>query len=274
MLAAGVETDACSGDIFKHHHAALLAEYFEAEGMPLCPACSNRDSRRAGALADTRTKDVPMMDLLQCPMCDIHGFLLTGRKASEQDVALPSRSKDTVLDYSYALAEPATWAESSQISIRRGNVDIGDPMIMRSSCRSGAYALCVRYKCAAVGVDTYMWQPLIEEERRMERHRCVLRALRDQILSPDGARTGRMLPHVTDIRGAIMLRTRIGRAYMCSPLRSDFVEQLERTASIASDVSMVLRFEQWEEFAARMEFLIAQSLPCSPRKQALPLLGN
>src|SRR5712692_6493074 len=50
LLADETETDACSGDILKHHHAALLAEYFEAEGLPLCPACRMRDSRRAGGL--------------------------------------------------------------------------------------------------------------------------------------------------------------------------------------------------------------------------------
>jgi CRISPR/Cas system-associated protein Cas7 (RAMP superfamily) len=38
LLAGGTETDACSGNIAKHFHAVLLAEYLEAAGCPLCPA--------------------------------------------------------------------------------------------------------------------------------------------------------------------------------------------------------------------------------------------
>ncbi len=52
LLADGHETDACSGNIAKHHHAVLLAEYLEAAGSPLCLACSARDGRRAAALID------------------------------------------------------------------------------------------------------------------------------------------------------------------------------------------------------------------------------
>lgn len=274
VLAGGQETDACSGDILKHHHAALVAEYFEAERMPLCPSCSIRDARRAGALADTRTADISLANLLRCPQCDIHGFLLTGRRSGGSTPALPARSKDSVLDFSYALAEPDTFDESIQINVRRGNADVGDPMILRSSCRSGAYALCIRYKCAAVGVDTYSWQPLIEEDERLRRHQCVLRALRDQILSPDGARTTGMLPHVTGVRGAIVLRSRIGRAYICSPLRQDFVEQLKAAAAATSDSSVVLCFDKFEDFARHMEYLIAHSVPCTPQKQTLGDLGS
>src|SRR5689334_21905478 len=52
LLADGSESDACSGDIAKHYHATLTAEYLAAFGVPLCPACQVRDGRRAGALAE------------------------------------------------------------------------------------------------------------------------------------------------------------------------------------------------------------------------------
>jgi hypothetical protein len=51
LLADGTETDACSGNIAKHYHAALTAEYLEEASVPLCSACQQRDSRRAAALA-------------------------------------------------------------------------------------------------------------------------------------------------------------------------------------------------------------------------------
>src|SRR6266567_3101996 len=49
LLADKTETDAVSGNIAKHYHATLLAEYLEAAGCPLCPACQARDGRRAAA---------------------------------------------------------------------------------------------------------------------------------------------------------------------------------------------------------------------------------
>lgn len=275
VLAGGEHTDACTGDIQKHHHATLVAEQFEAEGIPLCSACSVRDARRAGALADTRTRDVSLADLLQCPQCDTHGFLLPARKANPPDGPLPGRAKDSVIDFSYALAVPGTFDETAQINVRRGTSDGAEQMIMRSYCRSGAYALCVRYKCAAIGVDTLTWELLVADEvKRQKRHQCILRALRDQILSPDGAKTAGMLPHLTSVQGAIVIRTQVGRAFMCSPLRIDFTDQLAGIVAGISGANHILPFKDLEEFAARMEYLIKYSVPYIPKKTILPLLGS
>lgn len=169
---------------------------------------------------------------------------------------------------------PDTFGETAQINVRRGTADGAEQMIMRSFCRSGAYALCVRYKCAAVGVDTFTWQLVIgDDEERLKRHQSILRALRDQILSPDGAKTAGMLPHLTGVRGAIVLRTQVGRAFMCSPLRTDFVDQLAGAVARVSDAP-ILHFEDLEEFVAQMDYLIVHSTPYVPHKCTLPLLGH
>ena len=83
-----------------------------------------------------------------------------------------------------------------------------------------------------------------------------------------------MLPHLTAIRGAIVLRTQVGRAFMCSPLRTDFVGQLDGAVSKAYEANSVLHFDDFEEFAAQMEYLIVRSAPYAPQKCTLPLLGN
>ena len=216
-----------------------------------------------------------MAALLRCPQCDIHGFLLSARTASPSAPALPGRSKDTLVDYSYALAEPESFSETIQLNTRSGGADGEDQMIMRSSCRSGAYAMCIRYKSVGVGVDTDTWELRItDESERRKRHQCVLRALRDQILSPDGAKTAGMLPHLTGIRGAIVVRTQVGRPFMLSPLRADFMEQLDRAVSRTSEPGLLLQFEDLEEFTIHMEYLIAHSLPSTPHKHQLPSLEN
>src|SRR5687768_9776626 len=51
LLADGVEADAASGNILKHHHAVLAREYLQSYGEPLCAACAIGDSRRAAGLS-------------------------------------------------------------------------------------------------------------------------------------------------------------------------------------------------------------------------------
>jgi CRISPR/Cas system-associated protein Cas7 (RAMP superfamily) len=84
LLADGTETDACSGNIAKHHHAVLLAEYFEEASVPLCPACAVRDGRRVAALVNRPDyKKMTIEQILsQCGLCDAHGFLVTAKNAA------------------------------------------------------------------------------------------------------------------------------------------------------------------------------------------------
>src|SRR6266487_3833370 len=87
LLANRTETDACSGNIAKHHHAILLAEYLEAAHIPLCPACSQRDARRAAALTERpEYKDLTMEEILtMCGLCAAHGFLVTAKRAKSKE---------------------------------------------------------------------------------------------------------------------------------------------------------------------------------------------
>src|SRR6266851_2719673 len=106
LLADKSETDACSGNIAKHHHAALVAAYFAAEGNPLCPACRVGDGRRAAALVDRPDyQDLSLERIVrECALCDSHGFLVTARNADGQvgTAARQKINKDTLIDFSYA----------------------------------------------------------------------------------------------------------------------------------------------------------------------------
>jgi hypothetical protein len=74
MLADGSVTGACSGSIAKHHNAVLPAEYLAASGVPLCPACLQRDGRRAAALIERpEYKNISVQQILRnCGLCDAH----------------------------------------------------------------------------------------------------------------------------------------------------------------------------------------------------------
>jgi CRISPR-associated autoregulator DevR family len=266
LLADGTETDACSGNIAKHHHAVLLAEYLEAAGVPLCPACRSRDRRGAAALIDLPGYGELTMEriLSECGLCDAHGFLVTAKKAAS-DGSTEARqrlSKHSLVEFSFALALPGHHAESQQLATRSGGSKEDGQMLMKRPGRSGEYAFCVRYKPVGVGVDTDHWNVVVgDEDERARRHRAILSALRDQILSPDGALTATMLPHLTGVVGAIVVRSSVGRAPLYSALEEDFMARL---TAMAGETCQVFPFETVDAFNAIMNRLIETSHPCLP----------
>lgn len=132
-------------------------------------------------------------------------------------------------------------------------------MIMKIPARSGEYALCVRYTCAGIGADTERWLLFLKDRAlREKRHRAILRALRDTLVSPDSAQVATMLPHLTGLSGAITLRTGIGRAPLYSALDSDFITRLQ---SMADETCRVYPFETIDAFYTLMNDFITTSVP-------------
>ena len=267
MLADGTTTDACSGNILKHHHASLLAEYLEASDTPLCPACRTRDARRAAALVDRpdyKTLSITQV-LNECALCDVHGFLVTAKKAEEdKDTEARSRlSKHTLIDFSYALALPGRSHETDQLAARSGASKEEGQMLMKLTSRAGEYALCIRYHAVGIGADTERWQLVVDDEQeRRKRHQAVLRTLRTSILSPGGALTATMLPHLTSLSGALVLCTTVGRAPIYSALDPTFIARLE---SLADETCEVIPFETIDAFSLHMNRLIHFSVPAYAR---------
>lgn len=256
LLADGTQTDAYSGNIAKHYHSVLLAEQMQAMGIPLCAACARRDGRRAAALSDIPNG---MAGLLMCGLCDVHGFLVTGKKSSGDDAGRSRFSKHSLVEFAFALALPEKLAESPQLFTRFGTGDADGQMIMKKFSRSGEYAQCIRYKAVGIGVDTDVWQQLITDEfQRDQRHQATLIALRDQLLSPSGAVSSTMLPHMTGIEGVITIRTAPGRAPLYSPLQSDYIDQLEQ---MVSENCRVMTFRSPAQLSKTLSELASNSFP-------------
>ncbi|MFL5703601.1 MAG: hypothetical protein ACJ8AG_12355 [Ktedonobacteraceae bacterium] len=266
LLADGSVTDACSGPIAKRHHAVLLAEYLEAAGIALCPACSVRDGRRAGVLAERPDYTGLTMEriLNGCGLCDTHGFLVTAKNAAGEGgtQARQRLFKHSLVDFSFALALPHRQAESIHLTTRSGDSKEDGQMLMKISARSGEYALVVRYTGIGIGMDTEHWKVWVaDEQQRQRRHEAVLSALRDGLLSPDGAMTAAMLPHLTGLMGVIVIRSAVGRAPTYSPLQEDFMSRL---TAMKSEICHVYPFETVDAFNGLMNDLIGSSHPALP----------
>jgi len=253
----------------KHMHAALLTEYLEAAEVPLCAACIKRDGRRAAALIDQPGyQHLTIEDILQgCGLCDSHGFLIPAKNASSDGgtVARQRVSKHTLVDFSFALALPTASRESTHLLTRVGASKEEGQMLMKMPARSGVYATCVRYKTIGVGMDTEHWTLVVEDQKaRRVRHQAILSALADSILSPDGAMTATMLPHLSGLYGAVVVRKGVGRAPIYSPLAEDFVEQLGR---LGREICQVIPFEGADAFSAVMTHLNETTEPALPHQE-------
>jgi len=287
LLADGVEADSASGNILKHHHARLTREYLQSRGVPLCSACAVGDGRRAAGLpAAEQRAGHPMA---RCGLCDIHGYLVVARgsageiedgKLADASAAEPTgkrtrqpkapiekaasesqtrQARPSLIEFSFAIGVPAHQAETRQLFTRIGDGQNGAQMLMTMPNRSGVYALNVRYRAVGIGTDTYSWQTIVDDRsQRLARHQATLAALRDQILSPGGARTSSMLPHVSSLMGAICIRHSVGRAPVYSGLDPRFIERLQ--ALKIGDMT-VHAFDGIEGFAETMDTFIASSVP-------------
>ena len=298
LLADGVEADAASGNILKRYHAILTAEYLQSLGEPLCPACAIRDGRRAAGLSATdHPLGHPIVRCALCDTHGylvVKRAGDAGREAAESarteraetrddaDVATrtrnrnrrnttdpvgqaetidvqPRSSKASLVEFSFAIGLPPHQAETRQLFTRIGDGRDGGQMLMTMPNRSGVYAMHVRYRAVGIGADTATWQMMVPEpSHRLARHRAILSALRDQVLSPGGAHTATMLPHVTSLVGAICMRHTVGRAPVYSGLDLRFVERLQ--ALKMADLT-VFAFENIEAFAEVMDTLITNSVP-------------
>ncbi len=265
-LADGTVVDACSGNILKHYHDRHFADLCASEGISLCEACAVGDGRRAAALVHLpEYSDSSVHEFIRkCAVCDTHGFLITGKRHVGEDssVSRLRLSKHSLIKFSFALALPDHQHISEQLLTRIGDSKEAGQMLMKMPARSATYALCIRYRCVGVGVDTNTWSVALNDETERERrHRAILAALREQLLSPDGAQTSRSLPHLAGLTGAIVIRTTVGRAPMYSPLEDDFVDQLN---AMSSKTCHIRGFDSAAQFHEVMESLITTSRPAKP----------
>lgn len=207
-----------------------------------------------------------MAQILRCPVCDSHGFLITSKNSGDDDMADEKRdrsNKSSLIEFSFGLAVPGAQSASQQLFTRRGSTKEDGQMLFTVPVRSANYGFCIRYTCAGVGIDSNNGQILVADPaERRQRHRIILEALADLVLSPCGAMTGTLLPHLTGLTGAIAIRITPRRAPLYSPLEADFIARL---MAMASATLVIHQFQTVDEFNKIMEEkLIADSIPFLP----------
>lgn len=297
LLTNGIEADAASGNILKRDHREISREYAPSFGAFLCAGCSAGDAGGVASLpasersqghsielcavcdihgymipgrsGDANNEVEPFENMASIePSHEGDPNRGRGKRKRENGVERDKhtvnneqskQSRSSLIEFSFAISDPTCQSETCQLFTRTGDGRDGGQMLMTMPNRSGIYAMHVRYRAVGIGADTYTWRMIVQDPaQRLARHRAALSALRDQVLSPGGARTASMLPHLTSLTGAICVRHTVGRAPFYSGLDPRFVERLQ--ALKIADLS-VSPFDGIEVFSEVMERLIVDSVP-------------
>jgi len=89
----------------------------------------------------------------------------------------------------------------------------------------------------------------------------LLEANQTPMVEADGAMTATMHPHLTGLKGVLLVCKDVGRAPMYSALKEDFIERL---VAMQRYTCLVYPFKTVDIFHAIMEDFIATSVPCMP----------
>ncbi len=226
LLADGTETDAISGGLYKHYHAFLLAEMYRDVGVPLCSHCAWNSSLRAAGLTNGKGNRHRLMEKLLggCGVCDVHGFLVPGKKKKDDsDEERDKVSKGSLVEFSMGLADPNHFHETEHLYTRSGKDKEAGQMWFKRRVRSAKYGFVISYRPVQIGMDVENCDLIVtDQDERLRRHRACLVALRDLFLNPPGAHSATQKPQLMGLSGAIATRLNAEPPPAWSPLDPNF----------------------------------------------------
>ena len=258
-----VTTDGISGEMLKHIHAELM--WLLDDKSHLCEACRTLHPERfnyvvskIGKYSKGDESKVVEDALKTCDICDVHGFMVEKPTVSRKStvefgwaLGIPEVYRDIHLHARHALGEKGKRQESEEG--REG----GTQMIYHRPTRTGRYAIVTVFQPWRIGLneakqDVYTY----EGKRRKERYQLALKAYQLMFTRPKGAMTTTRLPHVVDFEGVIVYSTKPMPVPVISPLKDDYVSEIEKIAN-ALDSIQVVKFEGVADFVEKLRTLMS-----------------
>jgi len=244
--------NAISGDMFKHIQAEHLHRLAVAGGLPLSAGARafnanrvNFDIDAGNALAEAilavaNNGDKLDVILQSCTVTDLEGILVTAQKQS-----LPRKS---VVEFGWVVGVPDRVETDSYFHVKyvpgarkqaeddesRG-ANVGQAIFHRPAS-SGVYALVLNLEAARVGFNDLAQRYAIGPDERAARLRVLLESVLYTFIEPAGAMRSTQNPHVVDVSGVITISRDVIPAPCVSPLRPDFVDEVQRIASTLNEL--------------------------------------
>jgi CRISPR-associated protein Cst2 len=166
-------------------------------------------------------------------------------------LGIPEVYRDIHLHARHALGEKGKRQENEEG--REG----GTQMIYHRPTRTGRYAIVTVFQPWRIGLneakqDVYTY----DGKRRKERYQLALKAYQLMFTRPEGAMTTTRLPHVVDFEGVIVYSTKPMPVPVISPLKDDYVSEIEKIAN-ALDSIQVVKFKGVADFVEKLRTLMS-----------------
>ncbi len=274
--------NAISGDMFKHIQSEHLHRLAVQAGLPLSIGArlfnANRinydldiDKEFLNQLKETKSNAAELDLILQrCAVTDMAGALITAENRS-----LPRKS---VVEFGWVVGVPGSVKTDSYFHVKfeseRGGgsagVDesgsiTGKQTPFHRPASSGVYAIVVQVEAARVGFNDISQRYAIDAEQRQKRLRALLESVLYTFIEPAGAMRTAQNPHILDVSGVISVSSNVIPAPCISPLKDDFVADVQRVAHSLNELHPgaieLFSFASLGEFAEQMSRLIQEAEP-------------
>lgn len=274
--------NAISGDMFKHIQSEHLHRLAVQAGLPLSIGArlfnANRinydldiDKEFLNQLKGAKSNAAELDLILQrCAVTDMAGALITAENRS-----LPRKS---VVEFGWVVGVPGSVKTDSYFHVKfeseRGGgsagVDesgsiTGKQTPFHRPASSGVYAIVVQVEAARVGFNDISQRYAIDAEQRQKRLRALLESVLYTFIEPAGAMRTAQNPHILDVSGVISVSSNVLPAPCISPLKDDFVADVQRVAKSLNELHPgaieLFSFASLGEFAEQMSRLIREAEP-------------
>jgi CRISPR-associated protein Cst2 len=277
--------NAISGDMFKHIQAEHLHRLALAAQLPLSAGARAFNANRVNFDIDAQNDlftaltsaagDSAELDVIlqRCAVTDLEGILVTAGKRS-----LPRKS---VVEFGWVVGVPEQVETDSYFHVKyvadrsagarqRTETDEGreanvGQSIFHRPASSGIYAIVLNLEAARVGFNDLAQSYAISEEERQTRLQVLLESVLYTFIEPAGAMRSTQNPHIVNLTGAITISRDVAPAPCISPLKPDFVKDIQQVAlalnTLRPDAIEVKPFTSMGTFAETMAGLIQNASP-------------
>jgi CRISPR-associated protein Cst2 len=277
--------NAISGDMFKHIQAEHLHRLALQAGLPLSEGARTFNANRVNFDIDAQGDllkdleaakgDAAELDVIlqKCAVTDLEGILVTAGKRS-----LPRKS---VVEFGWVIGLPETVKTDSYFHVKYASdrsegartqaeseesrgANVGQAIFHRPAS-SGVYAIVLNLEAARIGFNDLSQSYPIDDMQRSTRLKALLESVLYTFIEPAGAMRSTQNPHVVNFTGAVSISRDIVPAPCISPLKPDFVKDIQQVADSINELRPnaveVKPFASMGEFAEIMTGLIKEAAP-------------
>ena len=235
---------------------------------------------------------------LDCELCDIHGFLVQRPTVARSSliefgwaVGIPQVYKDIHTHARHSVHEQflqideekneGAWGGSK--CSNKNNCETNEnesklykikdkwyceehlpiktgQMVYHRPTRSGTYAVISVFQPWRIGLNNVSLQyDISDANKRKSRYELALKAYQAMFLRTDGAMTSTRLPHTEDFKGVIVVSKVNYPAPVISPLKDDYITQMESIRESIKNTFEVTKFENLQQFTSSINELMSRT---------------